>query len=121
MIRALFSFLLSVLMALTPEASYAQTLFLPQPGTMVGASSVYMPLIFKDLTVHPDNPLLFDFIVDTGDSGLRPGVDDTSIREQASTLVKYFLASLTLSEKDQWVNLSPYEKDRILPEDLGKT
>jgi len=112
---------LSALIALAPEASYAQTLVLPQPGTMVNASPVYVPLIFKGLTVHPDNPILFDFIVDTGDSGLKPGADNTLIREQANTLVKYFLASLTLAEKDQWVNLSPYEKNRILPEDLGKT
>ena len=108
MIRALFSLVLSWLMALTPEVSYAQALFLPQQGEMVGASPVYVPLIFKGLTVHPDNPLLFDFMVDTGDSGLKPGVDNAIIREQSDTLIKYFLASLTLSEKDQWVNLSPY-------------
>ncbi|MDO8674486.1 MAG: hypothetical protein Q7K71_00005, partial [Candidatus Omnitrophota bacterium] len=36
-------------------------------------------------------------------------------------LIKYFLASLTVPEKDLWVNLSPYEKDRIVPTSFGQT
>jgi hypothetical protein len=36
-------------------------------------------------------------------------------------LIKYFLASLTIPEKDLWVNLSPYEKDRIIPQSFGLT
>jgi len=28
---------------------------------------------------------------------------------------------LTIPEKDLWVNLSPYEKDRIIPQALGQT
>ncbi|MBF0490440.1 MAG: hypothetical protein HQL15_07435 [Candidatus Omnitrophica bacterium] len=36
-------------------------------------------------------------------------------------MIKYFLASLTIPEKDLWVNLSPYEKDRIVPEFFGQT
>ncbi len=36
-------------------------------------------------------------------------------------MIKYFLACLTIPENDQWVNLSPYEKQRIIPEDLGQT
>jgi hypothetical protein len=39
----------------------------------------------------------------------------------ANRLIKYFLASLTVPEKDLWVNLSPYEEDRIAPESLGPT
>ena len=38
-----------------------------------------------------------------------------------SKLIKYFLASLTIPEKDLWVNLSPYEKDRIIPQSFGLT
>ncbi|MBF0593602.1 MAG: hypothetical protein HQL22_01395, partial [Candidatus Omnitrophica bacterium] len=33
----------------------------------------------------------------------------------------YFLAALTTPEKDFWVNLSPYENDRIVPEAFGRT
>ena len=36
-------------------------------------------------------------------------------------MIKYFLASLTIPEKDLWVNLSPYEKDRIIPNSFGLT
>ena len=36
-------------------------------------------------------------------------------------LTKYFLASLAIPDDDQWVNLSPYEKDRIIKDDFGKT
>ena len=36
-------------------------------------------------------------------------------------MIKYFLASLTIPEKDLWVNLSPYEKDRIIPQSFGLT
>ena len=36
-------------------------------------------------------------------------------------LVKYFLAALTIPEKDLWVNLSPYEKDRVITDEFGST
>ena len=36
-------------------------------------------------------------------------------------LIKYFLASLTVPEDEMWVNLSPYEKDRIIPLAFGTT
>ncbi|MFH0753480.1 MAG: hypothetical protein V2A70_02805 [Candidatus Omnitrophota bacterium] len=36
-------------------------------------------------------------------------------------MIKYFLAALTIPENDLWVNLSPYEKDRMINDDLGKT
>ncbi|MBF0485551.1 MAG: hypothetical protein HQL16_03445 [Candidatus Omnitrophica bacterium] len=112
---------LAILIACAPQVSYAQGLFLPEPGTMVERAPAFVPVIFKGLTVHADNPLLFDFIVDTGNTGFKSGPDNAAIRQESDKLIKYFLSSLTLPEKDQWVNLSPYEKDRILPEDLGKT
>ncbi|MBI4309024.1 MAG: hypothetical protein HY591_01700 [Candidatus Omnitrophica bacterium] len=36
-------------------------------------------------------------------------------------LIKYFLAALTIKEDDLWVNLSPYEKNRMISEEFGKT
>jgi hypothetical protein len=47
--------------------------------------------------------------------------DDQELRTEATRLIKYFLASLTIPEKDLWVNLSPYEKDRIVPQEFGQT
>ena len=90
---------------------------LPVPGTMVGESAPFAPLALKGLIVNPQKPLEFQFIVDTG-----KGPQDTaSIKEEANQLVKYFLAGLTIPEGDLWVNLSPYEKNRMVPEALGQT
>jgi hypothetical protein len=90
---------------------------LPVPGTMVGVSTPFSPLALKGLIVNPQKPLEFQFIVDTG-----KGPQDTaSVKEEANQLVKYFLAGLTIPEGDLWVNLSPYEKDRMVPSALGQT
>ncbi len=96
----------------------ANELQLPKPGTMVRLSPALNPPVLKGIKVHPDNPFKFDFILDRGD------VDKKSIVETrfiTSKLIKYFLASLTTPEKEMWVNLSPYEKDRIVPESFGQT
>ena len=36
-------------------------------------------------------------------------------RETKERLVRYFLAALTVPDAQQWVNLSPYEADRVMP------
>ena len=90
---------------------------LPIPGSMVSESAPFAPLALKGLVVNPHKPLEFQFIVDTG-RGLQ-GI--SSIKEQADQLVKYFLAGITIPEGDLWVNLSPYEKNRMVPEVLGQT
>jgi len=43
------------------------------------------------------------------------------LKQEAAKLIKYFLASLTTPENDLWVNLSPYEKNRIIPQSFGRT
>jgi len=93
--------------------------WLPAPGTMVNLTTAYMPVMIKGVRVHPDNPLLFDFILDTGNSGLK--INSTQFKEESQKLIKYFLTALTIKEEDLWVNLSPYEKDRMIPQELGKT
>src|ERR1700676_3497680 len=98
-------------------SAQAQEFHLPIPGVMVHLSPPLDPSILKGIKVHPDNPFRFDFILDKGDSEL----DNDQLKDQSSKLIKYFLASLTISEKDLWVNLSPYEKDRIIPNSFGLT
>ncbi len=110
------SFLISLVV---PPLVMAQTLVLPIPGMMVTQSPAYIPVMTRGLKVHPENPLLFDFIVDVGDSGL--SVEGHQFKAESEKLIKYFLASLTVKEDDQWVNLSPCEKDRMIPQNLGKT
>ena len=90
---------------------------LPVPGIMVGISLPFAPLALKGLIVNLNKPLEFQFIVDTG----RGPQDTAAVKDQANQLVKYFLAGLTIPEGDLWVNLSPYEKNRIVPDALGQT
>ena len=90
---------------------------LPVPGTMVSASAPFAPLSLKGIVVNPQKPLEFQFIVDTG----KGPQDVAGIKEEANRLVKYFLAGLTIPEGDLWVNLSPYEKERITTRSLGLT
>jgi hypothetical protein len=95
----------------------AQDYALPSPGTMVALSPAFNQPILKGIKVHPDNPFRFDFILDKGESQ----ESSQALKDESSKLIKYFLASLTIPEKDLWVNLSPYEKDRIVPESFGRT
>ena len=116
----------------------AQDFRLPAPGIMVPLSPEFNPPILKGIKVHPDNPFRFDFILDKGDSPSvkRPYGDESEsgviasttkqsqqeqLKTEANRLIKYFLASLTIPEKDLWVNLSPYEKNRIIPHSFGLT
>lgn len=96
---------------------------LPEPGVMVRLSPKFDPPILKGIKIHPDNPFRFDFILDKGNDSL-PLVGrarEGDLKQETTKLIKYFLASLTIPEKDLWVNLSPYEKNRIIPESFGLT
>jgi acyl carrier protein len=100
-----------------PTAHADSILGLPAPGTMVNLSPAYEPVIIKGLTVHKDNPFLFDFIVDVGQDKM----SGEPLKKEGEKLIKYFLASLAIPDKDVWVNLSPYEKNRMIPDALGQT
>jgi predicted NBD/HSP70 family sugar kinase len=101
-----------------PAKTYAQSVMtLPVPGAMVSPSDAYVPTLLRGMTLHMDNPFRFDFIVDNGNSAFA-GED---LKKESKRLVDYFLASMTVPSKDLWVNLSPVEKDRIIPEALGAT
>jgi hydroxymethylpyrimidine pyrophosphatase-like HAD family hydrolase/isopentenyldiphosphate isomerase len=120
--RVLSSFVLLAFAftSVLPSRSYAQSinlLKLPVPGAMVNPSPAFVPVLLKGMTIHPEDPMRFDFIIDSGNSKS----DDAEIKKESETLVKYFLASMTVPQNDLWVNLSPYEKDRIIPDELGKT
>ena len=119
----LFAFLVNMLGPM-PTAR-ADEFRLPAPGVRVNLSPEFNPPILKGIKVHPDNPFRFDFILDQGDSSNSPSLvqrgGQGELKQEATKLIKYFLASLTIPEKDLWVNLSPYEKDRIIPQSFGLT
>jgi len=108
-----------------PSNAYSQSLptvqtgvfNLPAVGAMISTTPSFVPAEMKGIKIFPDNPLRFDFIIDTGNTQF----EDDVFAEEASRLIKYFLTSLTVPEDELWVNLSPYEKDRIIPEKFGTT
>jgi hypothetical protein len=87
------------------------------PGVMVQLSPDFMPAHLQGITIHPENALQFDFLIHKGDQLF----NEAQKKIEYKKLVKYFLASLTIPDEDQWVNLSPYEHDRIIKDDFGKT
>jgi len=114
----------------------AQEFRLPAPGGMVSLSPAYNPAILKGIKVNPNNPFQFNFILDKGNrynrhpeqrsscrtfAGCSEGSQQEQLKTEATRLIKYFLASLTIPENDLWVNLSPYEKNRIIPQSFGLT
>ena len=114
--------LFTVMSLTVPGTAAAQNLpttniELPIPGVMVPASKDYTPALIRGLRVYPDNPLMFDFVIDKGEDLL----DGDELQTTSQRLIKYFLASLTIPEDKMWVNLSPYEKDRIISPELEVT
>lgn len=111
-----FTFVSSLI---TPPATYAQSfqLNLPAPGTMIAPTPAFMPPLLVGLKIDQKNPFQFNFIVDNGDTNLK-GKD---LQADSERMVRYFFAALTLPDNEVWVNLSPYEKDRIAPENLSNT
>ncbi|MFT5387825.1 MAG: hypothetical protein ACI9E5_000960, partial [Candidatus Omnitrophota bacterium] len=104
------------------QPSYAKALpaihlNLPVLGSMLNASPAYVPSMIKGVTVDPNNPFTLDFIVDTGHDQLQ----SQDLEKESLKLIRYFLASLTVPDQDLWVNLSPYEKERVIPKSFGVT
>jgi len=119
-LSGLIACLLSFSLVFSPTASYAQSinlLNLPIPGSMLAPSPAFAPVLLKGMTIYPENPLKFDFIIDSGNTHFT--MDE--MKKESERLVKYFLAAMTIPKDDLWVNLSPYEEDRIIPDELGKT
>jgi len=97
-----------------PYGASAQTLNLPALGQLLSQSGSYSLPVLKGLKLNPKNPLKIDFIIDTANQG-------KVSKEEAAVLIRYFLAGIAMPDKDIWVNLSPYEQDRVVPQALGET
>ncbi|MCR4336994.1 MAG: hypothetical protein NUV91_04225, partial [Candidatus Omnitrophica bacterium] len=92
-----------------------QTMALPAEALSV--SSATNTVVLKGIRIFPDQPLKLDFIIDKGEALSSA----ENLKAEYTKLIKYFLTSLTVPEKDLWVNLSPQEPDRIIPDVLGQT
>ena len=110
------AFLLGLIIP-SPVFAQGASVQLPTSGTMVPLSVAFTPPMIKGLTIHPNEPFQFDFIIDTGDDRL----EGKALETESTRLIKYFLAALTVPEDELWVNLSPYEKNRVVPEIFGQT
>ncbi|MEI8011942.1 MAG: hypothetical protein WCI27_05610 [Candidatus Omnitrophota bacterium] len=124
MMRKLISFFILINFVVTcvmPPQGFAQMLtavgLMSQPGTPVALSGAFTPAHLKGMVINPADPFKFDFIINRGDEALNM----KEKQDEYKKLVKYFLAALTVPDTDQWVNLSPYEKDRLIPDNFGTT
>ena len=101
----------------------AQELVLPMPLKTVALSPMVNLPILKGVKVHANQPFKLEFILDKGVVGSQSysGLEGAELKNETAKLIKYFLASLTIPEKDLWVNLSPYEKDKVIPDTFGQT
>ena len=116
-IFSIFTITAFVFTSILPGPVFAQVT-LPPVGQMVKLStSSFEPTLIRGIQINPQNPFQLDFIVKGGDDHLTA----QEFKEETTRMVKYFLASLTTPEKDLWVNLSPFEKNRIVPPQFGKT
>lgn len=110
-----------LLNSLLPWPAYAQSItaagLMPQAGAKVALTAPYDPACLVGMTIKPDLPFEFDFLVNRGDGHLT----ENQREGEYSKLIKYFLAALAVPDTEQWVNLSPYEKDRIIPDSFGLT
>src|SRR5205085_2882280 len=73
----------------------AQTLALPKLAVEIPTTTAMV----KGLTIYPDHPIQFDFIVEPND--VEAG-RESLLRDESMKMIKYFLASLTTPEKDMW-------------------
>jgi len=99
------------------KVSAQNSIGLPNGGSMITLRAPTQPPRMMGINLYAHNPLKFDFIIDKGDSQIK----DKKFTEESKKLIKYFLTSLTIPEDEMWVNLSPYEPNKIIPQAFGKT
>ncbi len=98
--------------------SFAEAIDVPRPATLVDMSAHYSLPTLAGIRINPDKPFELEFILSSHDLA---DASSGMLREEAELLIKYFLAGLTIPEENLWVNLSPYEQDRVAPHALSGT
>ncbi|HPN88189.1 MAG TPA: hypothetical protein PLH56_02510, partial [Candidatus Omnitrophota bacterium] len=89
------------------------------PASELGLATAFVPPLLKGIKVDLNKPFNFDFVLDTGSN--RQQTTANGLKDESTKLIKYFLASLAIPEKDLWVNLNPKEPDRIVSNEFGQT
>ena len=115
-IKVIFSIIF--MMSSTGIGSYASVLpYMAEPGALMAVSVPFTGPALIGMRVYPEDPLTFSFLLGQGDATL----NDQEATKVSEKLIRYFLAGLAIPENDLWVNLSPYEDDRIISIVLGRT
>jgi organic radical activating enzyme len=103
---------------LMPYRAAAQPLSDAMPAILAASATGVVGLPYlKGIRLYKDNPFVFDFMISENNGRL----SDTAFKQEADKLIKYFLASVTVPENDLWVNLSPYDPNRIAPMEFSQS
>ena len=115
--RLIVAVVIVAFLSLIPAQSGFAQLALPAAGEMLHVSKGFDPAFMTGLRVDLHDPFSFYFIMNKGE---KPMLDDVK-KNEYEKLIKYFLTSLTIPNDDMWVNLSPHESNRILPDNFAQT
>ncbi|MBF0570536.1 MAG: hypothetical protein HQL12_01570 [Candidatus Omnitrophica bacterium] len=117
-LTVIICFLSTIIGPICPiTCSAADGVILPEPGRMVNLSPSYVPANLIGLQIDSQNPFHIDFLINRAEDQNQGSYN----REEYLMMVKYFMGALTVPTKDQWVNLSPYESQRVISGELGFT
>jgi len=100
-----------------PAVQAAVLPYMPEPNQRIMAGPAYDLPLLEGIVFSADSPFYFTFLIKRGNVEREESV----IRSEVNKISKYFLAALTLPGDDLWVNLSPYEQDRISTDNLALT
>jgi len=113
-ILATFIFSMTAGDILRANAAYAVELPMPAVNRLVHLSEKYDEPTLRGVQVDPADPFKLTFVYDKGSEG-------TIDEKTATELAQYFFAALVTPTKDLWVNLSPFEKDRVIEDTVAQT
>ena len=105
-----------ILLSVSPSSAQV-AMIMPPAGQLVSLSAKESGAQMIGIKVDPKDPFQFNFIIDRGDKQLAGDARQAEYQK----LLKYFLVALTMPNTDMWVNLSPYEADRIIPDNFAQT
>lgn len=94
--------------------AHAATPVVADAAALPALSDVYDLPSISGVRFNVNDPLNLEFVFDRG-------TDKIISESERSKLIRYFLAALTVPEDKLWVNLSPYENDRIIDNSLVAT
>ena len=84
------------------------------PVVTTGSVESFDLPFLRGVKFDPSNPFELNFVIDQG-------TQESSSDQEQNKLLRYFLGALTIPEDKLWVNLSPYESDRIIDQTVAKT